>query len=102
MVIGIERDGRCGADRLTLRPDTSRRVLALPIRAIGATPRVAPTCRSPTVPTRSAHGLGSACPAGPKTAWLREQVLVTHEGRSSPDCSRGMNGLFSVSALLHA
>jgi hypothetical protein len=63
---------------------------------IGAPPRFATTCRSPTVPKRSAQRLVSACPAVPNTIWLLEQVLVHHEGHSSPDCSRGLSGLFSV------
>jgi len=67
---------------LTLCPDKSGRFLVLPI---GATSRFATTCRSLTVPKRSAHWLVSACPAVPNTVWLIEQVFVNHEGLSSPD-----------------
>jgi transposase len=89
-----QRVGRIQAQQLTLCPEKSRRFLVPPI---GATPRFATTCRSPTLPKRSAQRLVSACPAVPNTGWLIEQVLVHHEGHSSPDCSRGLSGLFSVS-----
>jgi hypothetical protein len=69
---------------------------------IGATPRFATTCRSPTLPKRAAQRLVAACPAVPHTVWLIEQVLVHHEGHSSPDCSRGMNGLFSVTSAVQS
>jgi putative transposase len=87
-----------GVGILTLCPEKSRRFLVPPI---GATPRFATTCRSPTLPKRSAQWLVSACPAVPHTGWLIEQVLVHHEGHSSPDRSRGLSGLFSVKVVLH-
>jgi phosphatidylserine/phosphatidylglycerophosphate/cardiolipin synthase-like enzyme len=75
-------DPRGRVHMLTLCPDKSGRFLVLPI---GATSRFATTCRSLTVPKRSAHWLVSACPAVPNTVWLIEQVFVNHEGHSSPD-----------------
>src|SRR5262245_44798085 len=86
----LERGGiiYVGPCKLTLRPDASGRVLALPIGAIGAPRGVAPTCRSPTVPDgprrsptvpdgpqavcpTAAHGLGSASHALLTTAGIR-------------------------------